>query len=382
MPIPAGAYTNFAALTSEEKTLWSMDFWRKARNNSFVMKFAGTGDASIIQRITELKRTEKGARCVITLVNDLEGDGRAGDRQLEGYEEPMVSEEQVVRVDQLRHANKHKGRMAEQKSVVAFREQSRDKLAYWIGDRLDQMAFLSLSGVAFDYHTNGAARVGSDLPLLEYAADVAAPTAGRHFRWDATTGLTTADTAAVATADTPSWAMLVETKAYAKERYVRPALTKDGIPFYHVFMTPTGMAKLRQDSDYLANVRNAGVRGPSNELFKGVDGVYVDGMLISEYRHVYNTRGLTATNKWGSSGNVEGQRVLFCGAQALGMGDLGKPYWVEKEFDYDNQPGISIGKICGFKKPQFEGKLIGGKGSGVVEDFGVICVDTAIGGAD
>jgi hypothetical protein len=36
--------------------------------------------------------------------------------------------------------------------------------------------------------------------------------------------------------------------------------------------------------------------------------------------------------------------VLFCGAQALGMADIGNPEWVEKGFDYDNQQGISHGQ--------------------------------------
>src|SRR5688500_2534929 len=33
--------TNFAALTNEQKTVWSRDFWAAARNASFINKFAG-----------------------------------------------------------------------------------------------------------------------------------------------------------------------------------------------------------------------------------------------------------------------------------------------------------------------------------------------------
>jgi len=361
-------------MTDEEKTIWSMDFWEQARNNSFLNKFTGSSADALVQRISELKKTEKGARAVITLVADLVGDGIAGDRTLEGNEEQMASYDQVIQIDQLRHANRNEGKMAEQRSVVTFREQSRDKLAYWMADRSDQMAFLTMSGVDYAYHTNGASRVGSDLPFLEYAADVSAPTANRHRRWDATLGLQAGDTAAVEGGDTPSWGMLVELKAYAKDNFLRPIRTKDGIAFYHVFMTPLGMAKLKQDSDYLANVRNAGVRGPGNELFKGTDTVFVDGLAISEYRHVYNTKGLiSGTDKWGSSQDVDGQRVLFCGAQALGYADIGDADWEEKGFDYDNQQGISIGKIFGFLKPVFHTNVTDSD-----EDFGVICCDTAI----
>ena len=91
----------------------------------------------MVQHITELKKTEKGARAVITLLADLEGDGVVGDRTLEGNEESLKSYDQVIRIDQLRNANRHEGRMADQKSVVNFRENSRDKLSYWLSDRID-----------------------------------------------------------------------------------------------------------------------------------------------------------------------------------------------------------------------------------------------------
>lgn len=372
------AATNFAALTDHEKKVWSMDFWNKARNMSFLNKFVGTSEDSLIQRITELKKDEKGARAVITLVNDLEGDGRAGDRQLAGYEEALTSEEQVIQIDQLRHANRNKGRMSDQRSIVQFREQSRNKLAYWMSDRHDQLAFLTLSGVDYDTHTNGAARVGSDLPLLEFAADVEAPTSGRLFSLTTDGELSTnLHSNATFVADSyPTWKTLVNLKAYAKENYIRPIRTSNGIDFFHVFMTPSGMAKLRQDGDYLASVQNAGKRGAGNELFKGTDTIMVDGMAISEYRHVYNTKG-TAT-KWGPGTDIEGQRMLFCGAQALAYADIGLPTWVEEDRDFENINAISTGKIAGYLKPQFEGKTMGGLNSGTVEDFGVICVDTAI----
>ena len=140
--------TNFSALTAEQKTVWSMDLWKQARNMSFVNRFLGKGPNSVIQHITELKQSEKGARAVITLLADLTGDGIAGDRALEGNEEGMQVFDQVIRIDQLRHANRHEGKMANQKSVVEFRGNSRDVLAYWLADRIDQMALLLYTHMA------------------------------------------------------------------------------------------------------------------------------------------------------------------------------------------------------------------------------------------
>lgn len=369
------ALTNFNLLTDEQLTVWSRDVWKAARNYMFLNKFVGNDNSSMIQRITELKKTEKGARAVITLVADLEGDGVAGDRALEGNEEAMKSYDQVIRIDQLRHANRHEGRMADQKSVVMFRENSRDVLAYWLADRYDQQAFLTLSGVSYSKKTNGASRVGSDLPNLEYAADVTAPSTNRHRRWDASTGLQAGSTSSVESADTPSWEMLVEAKAYAKDQFIRPIRGEDGQELYHVFMTPQGFAQLKQDSDFLQAWRHAMPRSKDNPIFKGMTtGIMVDGLMLHEYRHVYNTAGLTSgVDKWGSSNDVDGQRVLFCGAQSLGYADIGDPTWVEKGFDYDNQQGISVGKICGMLKPVFRSAV-----TSTDEDFGVLCIDTAV----
>jgi len=365
--------TNFNALTSEQKTVWSRQVWKQARNYAFTTKFTGSGPNAMIQRITELTKSEKGTRAVITLVADLEEDGVGGDNQLEGNEEEIKAYDQVIQIDQLRNANRHKGRLADQKTVVNFREQSRDVLAYWLADRIDQLAFLTMSGVAYTFTNRGASRSSSTFANLDFASDVSPPSTNRYRRWDATSGLVAGATNVVSAADTPSWAMMVELKAYAKDKYIRGIKGPGGQEFYHVFMTPQGMAKLRQDPDYLANVRNAGVRGGSNELFKGTDTVMVDGLMIHEYRHVYNTAGAASGSKWGSASTVDGQAALFCGAQALGMADIGAPEWVEKGFDYENQQGIAVGKLFGFLKPVFRSNI-----DATDEDFGIIRCNTAI----
>ena len=362
--------TNFGALTSEQKTVWSMDLWKQARNQSFINRFLGKGPNSMIQHITELKKTEKGARAVITLLADLEGDGIVGDRTLEGNEEAMKSYDQVIRIDQMRNASRHEGRMADQKSVVNFRENARDKLAYWLSDRIDQMAFLALAGKSFTLTPGGALRVGSDLKNLEFAADVVAPSAKRVGRWDNTAKnfVVGAGQNTIVAADTPAWELFVQLKAYAKENYVRGIKENGGEETYHAFLSPMAMSKLKLDPVYRDNLRYAQQRGKENELFSG-GAVKIDGIYLHEFRHVPNTRSATSgVNKWGAGLNVDGCQVLFCGAQALGMADIGNPEWVEKEFDYDNQPGISVAKILGFLKPQFTTQYSGG----TKEDHGVI----------
>ena len=363
--------TNFSLLTSEQKTIWSRDLWKQARNMSFINRFLGTGPNALIQHITELKKSEKGARAVITLLADLTGDGISGDRTLEGNEEAMQTWDQVIRIDQTRNAVRHEGRMADQKSIVEFRGNARDRLAYWLADRCDQMAFLTMSGVSYGMTTKGAPRVGSDMPFLEFAADVTAPTNNRRLRWDGTNKVLVpnAATTAITAADKPSWSMFVAMKAYAKDRYIRGTGGEGGEETYHAFLTPQAMASLKADPDYMLNLRHSQERGDKNELFTG-GAVKIDGIMLHEFRHVYNTVGALPGSKWGASGTIDGCQILFCGAQALGMADIGAPEWIEKGFDYENQQAISVGKILGFLKPKF-GNIYENNS---VEDFGVISV--------
>lgn len=368
------ALTNFGLLTNEQKTIWSMDLWKQARNYSFVNQFLGKDSNSVIQHITELKKSEKGARAVLTLLADLEGDGIAGDRTLEGNEEAMKTYDQVIRLDQLRHANRHEGRMADQKSIVEFRNNSRDVLAYWLADRCDQIAFLTMAGIDYSVANSGGLRTGSDLTYLEFNEDITAPSAKRVARWDSAAGTLNIGEGSsdVVADDTPAWELFVQLKAYAKDNYIRGVKEKGGEETYHCFLSPSAMAKLKLDPTYMQNLRHAQPRSGENGLFSGT-AVKIDGIYFHEFRHVPNTRLAASGSKYGGTGTVDGCQLLFCGAQALGMADIGSPEWVEKGFDYENQQGISVQKILGFKKPQFYTQYSGG----TVEDHGVMSVYVA-----
>ena len=380
------ATTNYGTLTGDQLQVWSRDFWRVARNMSFINQFAGTGQNAMVQRVTELTKSNKGTKANITLLADMTGDGITGDNTLEGNEEALRAYDITIELDQLRFANRIAGRMADQKTVVNFREQSRDALAYAMADRIDQLAFLTLSGVPYTHKNNGALRTtsataGHELVDLEFASDVSDPTANRHRRWDATDGLVAGSTTSVTAADKISYECIVNLKAYAKDQYLRGIRGAGNDEMFHLFVTPQQMKDLKLDSDFLANVRNAGVRGNANSLFAGSSSLMVDGVMVHEFRHVFNTSGATSGSsaeagdagyKWGAGADVNGARALFCGAQALAMADIGLPEIVEDTFDYENQAGISVGKIFGLRKPKYNTDV-----TSTTEDFGVIALDTA-----
>ena len=378
------ANTNFAALTSEQLTIWSRDFWRVARNMSFINQFAGSGPNAMVQEISELTQSEKGARAVLTLLADMTGDGIVGDNTLEGNEEALRSFDIVVQLDQLRFANRLSGRLADQKSVVNFREHSRDALAYAMADRIDQLAFLSLAGIAYTNKNNGALRPvltsGQNLGDLTFNSDVTAPTSNRHKRINGN-DLAAGSVTSITASDTLKYRHIVDLKAFAKDQYIRGMRGAGNEEMYHLFVSPQVMADLKLDSDFLANVRSAGIRGPNNELFAGSSSLMVDGIMVHEFRHVFNTSGAlsgsssnagSAGYKGGANADVDYASCLFCGAQSLAMADIGLPEIVEDTFDYGNQNGISIGKIFGLKKPKYNSDI-----TGQSEDFGVIRLDVA-----
>ena len=371
------AMTNFGALTANQLTTWSREFWHEARNKTFIMRFAGDSANSMIQRITELRKTKDGARAVVTLINEATGDGVVGDNDLEGNEEALSSSDMVIQLDQWRKAHKSAGKMAEQKSIAKFRREAKDALSYAASRVMDELAFQTLSGISYGLRPNGSTRTGQ-LPLLSFAADVAAPTNKRHLRWDKTGGLSAGDTSQVDAIDLPTYQMLVDAKAYAVNNYIKPIRSDDGVEHYNVFMCPDGIAALKKDPDFIAAWREAQKRGDSNPLFKGTkhgggDGIHIDGLNILEYRNVFNTRGAAAGSKWGAGGAIDGQRILLMGAQALAFADIGDAEWAEKDFDYGNRQGIAIGKILGFLKPQLFSTYNQSK-----QDFGVVCIDTGL----
>lgn len=364
--------TNFARLNSQAKIVWSRDVWEAARDQMFIKKFLGKGDGAMIQRITELTQTERGEKVIMQLVADLVDDGVIGDDQREGNEEEMQNFEIELNIDLISHQVRNKGKLADQKTVINFREKAKSRLAYWLSNRVDQLAFLTLSGISYAFNCDGSPRVGSPFPSLAFAADVSAPSSKRHLMWNGT-NLVVSSTASITSSYTASYKMIVDACAYAKDHYIKP-LMAGGKEYYVMLVKPGTLAQLKKDADYQRAVTAVATKdGMKSPWFTGGT-VTIDGAIIHEHRLVYSTTGAAATLKWGADGNVNGTRTLLCGAQALGMADIGTPAWVEKKFDYDSKVGISIDKMFGLLKPKFYSIY-----DKSVEDFGVLAIDHFLG---
>jgi len=368
------ALTNFASDQIQEKIAWAMETWRFARERSFIMMRLGTGSDAAIQRITELSSTPAGNKALITLLHDLVEDGVVGDQTLEGREERAKLSQIEIVVDQMRHGVSNTGRMSDQKGVLKVRQEARDLIGYAMADRIDQLAFLTLAGVGYNFKTDGSARGANDWTNLEFATHVSAPTANRHYRWDkAGKVLAAGNTAAVLATDTLDYNALIELKAQAHDSFIRPIRVDGGVEYFEVYLHPQAMKSLLLDPEFQNDLRNAMPRSPDNPLFKGAEVYFVNGLAIHPYRHSFNTRN--AATKWGAANDVVGNRVSLIGAQGLAFAELGSPIWEEEEKDYKSRWGIGMAQILGFRKPQFPDQRIPGS---PIEDFGVVSLDVAI----
>lgn len=366
------ATTDFGSLTDGAKRVWSSEVWKAGRDQSFWFANGFIAGSSSdmnkpVQRVTELSATERGLECVMQLVLDMQSDGIVGDNKLSDNEESLINDVQTIRIDQLRNAVKSHGELAEQASVIRFRAQAKEKLTFWISDKVDELCFLTGAGRAYSLKTDGSTRTNSQLPSLNFAGDVVASSANRLVYPNAVTGEST-----MTTTDTFNWGLIVKAKARAKRKKIRP-IREGGKEYFCILMSSEQERDLLNDATYQTIVRSAAERGSKNPLFTNSVAV-VQGVILYSHNKVFNTLGLASGSKWGSGGTVDGAQAMLLGAQALGLATVGNVFMRESDVtDYGNQPGIGFGRKLGLLKPQW--KSIPDNLSR--EDFGVLTIKTA-----
>lgn len=370
--------TDFAALTPQRKIAWSATTIKAGRDQSFFLGSngflgKGTQDATKpIHYVNELTQTSKGTKCILPLVHDLIGDGVGGDNTLEGNEEALSNDYVEINIDQLRNATKNTGRLSDQRTVLNFRMESKDKLAYWRADREDQLIFLAASGVPFTKNLDGSTRTDPTFSNLAFSGDVAAPSSNR-----AVYAGTATSTATLTASDIMSWRGLHNLRALAMRRRLKP-IRNGGRAYYVVVMSPEQFRDLSNDTDYKNIVSQAGTRGEKNPLFKG-EAAQVGGLIIYEHQKIYNTLGLASGSKWGAASTVDGAQALLIGAQGIGYAHIGSDEWNESDNrDYGNRIGIAYSTMIGVVKNKFLSNYdLDASGLRTRQDFSIISYYTA-----
>jgi len=306
------ALTDFGSLTTIQKTVQSTLISKQGRDDNFFMSngFMGgsTNDSTKpIQKVTELTKTERGTQAVLPLVGDISG-GIVGDNELEGNEAVMISDAQTIRIDQIRNGVRSKGRLSEQQTVIRFRVQAKDALAFWLADLLDELMFLTLAGRAYTVNTDGSTRATSQIPSLTFAADVVAASTNRLMYAGAATSEAT-----FTTADSMTWDVVTQAKAFAKRKRIRP-IRAGGKSYYVLVLSTEECRDLEKTADYKTLQAQAMPRGLDNPLFTNAKKV-INEVVIYDHQKVYNTLGLSSGSRGGSASTVHGARAMLLGAQ-------------------------------------------------------------------
>lgn len=333
------ADTHYGLNANEAVKLWSRRLAREALKATYIQKFVGEDDSSVIQVRNDTKKGP-GDRIRVTLRMQLSGAGIQGDNTLEGNEEALTTYTDDFVINQLRHAVRSAGKMSEQRIPFSVREEAMSGLRDWWSDRMDDWFFHQVCGYTVQTDTR---YTGNNA--------VTAPTANRKvFSVGSADETVEADSTKVFTLAMIDKA--VET-AKVSTPHIRP-ININGGKHYVAFLHPYQVYDLRTTTStgQWLDIQKAAMSGGKvgeNPIFSGALGMY-NGVILHESTRVKN--GVHS-----STGAVQSntRRAVLCGAQScvmgFGQGHSFKQYqWNEELFDYGNQLGVEGGCIGGLKK--------------------------------
>lgn len=328
------------------KKAWSAKLFHEMIGQSYVGRFMGTSDSSLIQIKTETQK-DAGDKITFGLRKNLTGSGISGDDTLEGNEEALVTYSDSVLIDQLRTAVRSAGKMSEQRVPFSVREEARQGLQDWWTERLETAVANHLAG-------------NSDQTDLRYTGNntTVAPATGRIIvgggeGTEASLSATT--THAIKLSDLDKAVAIAKEPSTAGHNRIRPVRV-DGKEMFVCFLHPYQVYQLRRDASTSGNffdVQKAALQGgkiSDNPIFSGASFVY-NNVIVHEWNYLpVVASSVTSYTSY--------RRGVFCGAQAIAAafgqgGGANKMSWEEELFDYGNSLGVSAGLIFGVKKTRF-----------------------------
>jgi N4-gp56 family major capsid protein len=359
--------TNFGVNHPLAVKLWSKRLYNEAYRQTFIGKFIGKEEDSLIQEKTDLRK-QAGDQITCGLNLQLDGDGVEGDATLEGNEEALQFFDDKLLINQLRHATRSKGKMSEQRVPYNVREIGKGKLGNWWARRMD---------TAFFNHICGNTSV-TDTRYTGHNATIA-PSTNRHIWQGGVSNDQSITSSHVFTLDLVTIARQRAETASTEDGtgpLIRP-LRINGEDMYVMFLHDYQEHSLRTNTStgQWLDIQKAALQGgdiKKNPIFTNALGVY-NGVVLHKASRV-----TTGVNSSSGAAVSTVRRAVLCGAQAatiaFGSENGATRYsWYEQLFDYGNQLGVSAGCIWGLKKNKF---IPADDSSTNAEDFGTVVVST------
>lgn len=351
------AQTEFGTNSSQTVKLWGSLLLKAALKQTQFSLFMGSSGDSIIQRVTDLEKSA-GDDIRYDLLTAMTGEGVTGDDRLADNEEPLVYQQDRVKIDQLRNGHAFT-RMSQQRTLHDLRKDGQSNLSKWFKNKFDSYMCRCLCGDTTLTHGQTATAPSTNRYVLSGSV--------------AKTGVIATDEASIGSSHQITLADLDFAKELAET--VDPMIettTINGKPYYVVVLHPYSVVDLKLDtagSSYTTwgeIQMNANKRGLDNPIFSGALGVY-NGMILMANNRIYNPTGSVRRN-------------LFLGRQA-GVFGLGGAYdkidtkkfggdnplvsWTERSDDFGNVKGVAAGCVFGMNKSVFDS-----------EDYGTIVISS------
>jgi N4-gp56 family major capsid protein len=342
--------TQFGVNHPLSNKLFSKRLMRESLKATWIYKFLGTGQDSLIQLNPELKQV--GDKLTYGLRMLLTGDGVQGDGTLEGNEEDLTFYSDSIIIDQLRHATRSAGKMSEQRVPYNIREEGRSALSDWFGEMMDSSFMNQIAG---NTNITDTKKTGNQAAI-----------APDNNHWILATGVAGTDSEASLSASSIfSLSMLdrAVTKAKTLPLQLRP-LNVGGNKKYVCFISPFQHYQLRANTNtaQYMDIQKAAVQGgqiSKNPIYTGAIAEYNGVIMHETTRAPWGVADATGANNNTVLGQANVARAVLCGAQA-GVVCTGRQTksgleanWNEELFDYGNQLGIAGGLIYGITKCTF-----------------------------
>ena len=398
------AETQFSRSGSVNPTLipekWSKSDYKQLYEINPLANYIGTSDNAIIQ-VDKNFIKEQGDKITFALRTLLVGDGQTDDGTYTGNAEAMTFYSNSVVLHEQGNSVALAGNMTEQSAYAKLRPKGRAAIREWVANVqtrgiLDSLCGLSLTtlngGIVSGVRAKDAS--ANEIETVTKVAPVKGVTAPRCFigGQDSAGAITevATDSALLDAGDMEfGTSVISEVKRMAVATTnaagvpispVRPVMV-GGEPWYVFFVSRLQLKALRADAAWLQAQREANLRGNTNPIFTGAEGIW-DGVVIRvtdtlprrlgaggvTLAEGFETADDLVTND-ALAATVASNRAVFCGAQAVNMAWGKMPVWKEGFNDppHNTKWVTHTDWIYGIKKTIFNSI-----------DFGCIVVDTVV----
>jgi|2_EtaG_2_1085320.scaffolds.fasta_scaffold07876_3 N4-gp56 family major capsid protein len=316
---------------SLEVSRWRKELFTQAKNDTYLSRFFGGSNAAI-HVLTDLQGT-RGKDVTFGLKMKIEGSGVTGDNTLAGNEVPIETYVQTVALDQLRQGVLSKGKMADKKVLIDFRQEALESLKIWFAETMEKDMIDALSGAAGTLSATGVNEATYTFTDSTYTI----------FNDNGTPVTTTPVGNLHATQDKIIPLLISSAVARAKLAYpkFRP-IRVGGKDYYLLLVHPETAHELKNNTVWQAAQQYAMPRGVDNPLFTGALGMW-DSVVVHEHDLIQKC----------TINSVNANRNLLLGAQAGVVAFGGDHQWHEETVDRGNKLSISAAIIYEMAKTTF-----------------------------